>query len=427
MRPAISIDFGAAYTKIAFRKEPDSTAKLLSHEKLRLDEDHVCIPTIAAWREADDRWIFGGDAADVQSGPGIHVFRNWKPILFAPSCKVLDPESSIGRLFYYNLEGGGEWPPIKKLAVKYFEWLLNVMLPGLMDFTSCKDPVLRISIPDFSDDALYSYQMQEILLEAGWESPFVFCEPEPMTNIAGALSQGRNKMVKDETGTVSPDVFEIFSGSGMINYLDYASANENSHGFTMLLIDIGAYTTDFAMITIDGGEGGGLPPSEAHSVPYGIDLLDNLVKHGFTSELKSPEKTALIEKLSATDREAFRRTVYSENRSWSINNLTLGEGSDHLVIEKCINGLGNRIANEIDAFLNRFSVVKVDEVVLTGGGSNIPRIAQRLGDRLVARGVKTIHASSLLNIGGIKTVKLSQQIVRGSSAIGGASVLFGDE
>jgi hypothetical protein len=427
MRPAISIDFGAAYTKIAFRKEPDSTAKLLSHEKLRLDEDHVCIPTIAAWREADDRWIFGGDAADIQSGPGIHVFRNWKPILFAPSTKVLDPESSIGRLFYYNLDGGGEWPPVKKLAVKYFEWLLNVMLPGLMDFSFCKDPVLRISIPDFSDDSLYRYQMQEVLLEAGWESPWVFCEPEPMTNIAGALSQGRNKMMMDEFGTVSPDVSEIFSGSGMIDYIDFISNDESAMGFTMLLVDIGAYTTDFAMITIDGGEGGSLPPSEAHSVPYGIELLDNLVKHGFSSELKAPEKTALIEKLSATDREAFRRTVYSENRSWSINNLTIGEGADREMIEKCINGLANRIAKEIDAFLNRFSVVKVNEVVLTGGGSNIPRITQRLGERLVARGIETLHAATLPNVSGIKTVKLSQQIVRGSSAIGGASVLFGDE
>ncbi|MDF1816123.1 MAG: hypothetical protein P1V20_28235 [Verrucomicrobiales bacterium] len=425
MRPAISIDFGAAYTKIALRREPDSTTQLLTHEKLRLDEGHVCIPTIAAWREADDRWIFGGDAVDIQPGEGVHVFRNWKPVLFAPPGKILDPQSSIGRLFYYNLQDGESenWPPIKKLAVKYFEWLLDVMLPVLIDFSNLKDPVLRISIPDFSeDDSLYSYQMQEILLEAGWESPYVFCEPEPMTNIAGALSQGKNAVSANASGTVTPDVNQIFSGSGMIDYIELASGDDEAPGFTMLLADIGAYTTDFAMITIDGGAEGGLPPSEAHSVPFGIEMLDNLVKHGLPVE-----KTEIIEKLSSTDREAFRRTVYSEGRSWSFNNVTIGEPEDRQIVEKCINGMATRISNEIVNFMDQFAVSKINEVVITGGGSNIPGITRRIVERLSGRGVETFHAATPVDAGPAKSILLNQQVVRGSSAIGGASVLFGDE
>jgi hypothetical protein len=264
--------------------------------------------------------------------------------------------------------------------------------------------------------------MQEILLDAGWESPLVFCEPEPMTNIAGALSQGKNAIVSDESGMIAPDINQIFSGSGMINYIELTSSEENLAGFTMLLVDIGAYTTDLAMVTIDGGAEGGLPPCEAHSVPYGIEMLDNLVRHGLENE-----KSAVIEKLSSTDREAFRRTVYSEDRSWSINQFTIGDVTDRQIVEKCIGGMATRISNEIDKFLGSFGVTKVNEVVLTGGGSNIPRITRRLADRLAEKGVETFHASSLSGMETGRTVQLGQQVVRGSSALGGASVLFGDE
>ena len=421
MRPAISIDFGAAYTKIALRKTPNSTTTLLRHERLRLDEEHVCIPSIAAWRESDDRWIFGADAVDLQTGQGIHVYRNWKPILFSPPTDVLDPESSIGRLFYFHLDGGDDWPPIKKLAVKYFEWLLQVMLPGLLDFNELEDPVLRISLPDFAgEESVYTYQMQEIFLEAGWDSPWVFCEPEPMTNLAGALSQGKNQ-VTEEDGTLIPDIHRIFSGSGMINYLDLTSKKDVEDSFTMLLVDIGAYTSDFAMVTIDATEEGGLPPCEAHSEPYGIEMLDGLVKHGL-----SKEKADIISTLSATDREAFRRTVYTENRSWSINNITIGDGEDREIVEKCIRGMTTRIYNEIDDFMTALGIEKIDEVVFTGGGSNIPRITTRLAERLQEKGVKTFHGFNLPEMS-TRTVQIGQQVVRGSSAIGGASVLFGDE
>ncbi len=178
MRPAISIDFGAAYTKVAVRQEPNSSARLLSHEKLRLDEDHICIPTVAAWRERDDRWIFGGDAAELKSGNGIHVFRNWKPVLFMPPAEALDPQSSLGRLFYYNLEGGVEDGPVRQLAVKYFEWILQVMIPTMIEFKDLKDPVLRVSIPDFQGDTDYDYLIQEIIMEAGWPNARVFCAPQ---------------------------------------------------------------------------------------------------------------------------------------------------------------------------------------------------------------------------------------------------------
>ncbi len=422
MRPAISIDFGAAYTKIAVRENPDSTSRLLSHERLNLDEARICIPTIAAWRERDDRWVFGPDAFDLKSGNGIHVFRNWKPILFAPPGEILDPESSIGRLFYYNLDGGNDnWPPIKKLAVKYFEWLLEVMLPSLLDYRDLDDPVIRISVPDFDGETLYAYQMEEILIEAGWNSPWIFCEPEPMTNLTGALSQGRNTMIDDD-GTIYPDIHAIFSGSGLLDYVNLSSDEEPEGDFNMLLVDIGAYTTDFSLVSVGASSAGGLPPLEAHSEPYGVEMLDALVKHGL-----SPERADVVKRLSATERELFRRTVYSDGRAWTIDGVTIGGASDRVIVDKCVDGMTTRLANEVERFVSTVGVDRIDEVVFTGGGSNIPPVTQKLAEKLAPKGVKKFHSSSLPLDGEFPCIRLGHDIVRASSALGGASVLFGDE
>ena len=424
MRPAISIDFGAAFTKVAFRPEPESTSSLLQHEKLRLDEGHFCIPTIAAWRESDDRWIFGADAVDLKSGEGIHVFRNWKPLLFNPPEESLDPESSIGRLFYYSLDqvGGQARQPLETIAVRYFEWLLEVMLPGLMGYEECEDPILRVSIPDFNGESEFGELMETILAEAGWGTPSITTVPEPLSNLTGALSQGKNQIVLDGRNMM-PDLAAIFSGSGLIDYIELTAKEDGLDPFTLLLIDVGAYTTDFALVSIDASSRGSLPPCEAHSVPFGIEFLDNLVKHGV-----SPEKSEIIAQLSATDREAFRRTVYTEERSWALGDVTIGTDDDEAIVEKCINGLSTRIGNEIERFVERFAIDQINEVVLTGGGTNIPRITRKLADRLAGLGVETVHSSSSVMVvtSGIQNVKLNQEVVRGSSALGGASILFGD-
>ena len=427
MKPAISIDLGAAFTKVAFRKEADSSSILLNHEKLRLDEGHVCIPSIAAWRESDDRWVFGVDAADIQPGEGVHVFRNWKPMLFNPTAEVLDPDSALGRVFHRVLpmgEHGDHRLQVRTVAVKFFEWLREVMLPELLGGAPVEDPVVRICIPDFALETAEADEVERILTDAGWETPWSFCISEPLANLTGALSQGKNSVEQDGQGMLVPNIEDIFSGSELLKFVDSTSVAvpESEDGFTVLLVDIGAYTADSGVVAIDPDSIGYFPLCETHSEPYGIEMLDDLVKDAL-----SEEKSEIITKLTATEREQFRRTVYSEERSWSINNVTFGDGEEAQVIDRCITELTGKISEEIDAFLESHEVSKLSEVVFTGGGSNIPRIVQRLAEKLVDKGVGTYHSAKLTGApGGSKTVEVSQQVVRGSSALGGASVLFGD-
>jgi len=107
--------------------------------------------------------------------------------------------------------------------------------------------------------------------------------------------------------------------------------------------------------------------------------------------------------------------------------MTIGEGGDRQIVEKCINGMATRISNEILKFMQRNEVEAIDEVVFTGGGTNIPRITLGVAESLVDKGVKTFHSSRLPENATVNSVNLNQQVVRGSSALGGASVLFGDE
>ena len=421
MRPAISIDLGAAFTKIAVRKNPDDTSTLIQHEKLRLDDGHVCIPTIAAWRESDDRWVFGIDAADIQSGETVHVFRNWKPMLFNPPADVLDPDSAIGRLFYRSLQLGEEgWQPARIIAVKFFEWLRQEFLPAAGDLEA---PVVRICIPEFALETEQADEVERILTDAGWDTPWSFCLSEPLTNLTGALSQGKNGLMKNEAGESVPDIEQIFKDSELYKFIGSTAEEDNPETFTVLLIDIGAYTADFGVVSIDPNSIGNFPLCETHSEPFGIEMLDSLVKHGLP-----PIKSDAIANLTATERELFRRTVYAEGRSWSINNVTIGDGEEAQIVEKCVNGLSTRIGNEIERFLQRHDVEKISEVVFTGGGTNIPRVVQGLTNRLSGKGVRSFHTGNptIQPAPDSRIVGLHQHVVRGSSALGGASVLFGD-
>ncbi len=423
MRSAISIDLGAAFTKIAFRKEPDDRAELIRHEKLRLDEEHVCIPTIAAWRESDDRWVFGVDAADIKSGEEVHVFRNWKPLLFNPPAEVLDPDSAIGRLFYRSLQmGDNGWQPARIIAVKYFNWLRTEILNSLPGGMNLDEPVVRISVPEFAINGEQADEVERILSDAGWDTPFSFCLPEPLTNLTGALSHGRNRMKQGEDGAPEPDIEHIFSGSELYRFVASTASEEAPGVFTVLLVDIGAYTADFGVVSIDPNNIGNFTLCETHSEPYGIEMLDSLVRHGLP-----PLKSEVIANLTASERELYRRTVYSEERSWSINNVTIGEGEEAQIVDKCINGISTRIGNEIERFLERHDVESLREVIFTGGGTNIPRIVRSISERIAHRGVRSYHSVLTFDPPGeARCVPLNQQVVRGASALGGASVLFGD-
>ncbi len=431
MKPAISIDFGAAYTKVAIRKLPDSPSELLNHTSLDLDPLHVCIPTIAAWSASRDQWVFGAEAADLRSNDDIHVFRNWKKALFETGDRIFDPESQVGSIFYRAPDIEGQSDPKMKartVGMKYFHWLKNELVPTMVgDGSITDDAIMRICIPDFALNSLEASSFDDLLIDAGWKTLSSFCISEPLANLTGALSQGRNYMNTDDDGDLMPDVSQIFAGSDLIKFINsFDSADysgEPPSVYSVLIIDVGAYTADFGLVAIDLESLGYFPLCETNSEPLGISHLDEMVQN----RLPDAKKQA-IRKLSSLDLEKMRRAIYSDETSWEHPEVgNIGAGDEANIIAECIEQLATEIGKSLNAFLDEHESSQVDEVILTGGGNNIPRLVDGLGKQLIGKGAKTFHAANVRDtIGNARAVPLNPQVVRGASAIGGASVLFGD-
>jgi len=402
MKPVISIDFGAAYTKIAVRRKLDSRSCLLTHESLNLDEQHVCIPSIAALRETDGRWLFGVDAVDLSDGNGIYVFKNWKPQLFGSYDEAR-----------YSVE------QVEDAAVEYFRWIRNGLLPSMLG-DEASSAHLRVCVPDFTVNTRASSRFDQLLAKAGWNSEVSFCISEPFANMTGAMSQGYNSVTTDAAGTPVPDLREIFSESEYVNYFKGSKAGEERR-YVVLIIDIGAYTTDLAVVHIGPDAEAYAPMCGTHSIPMGVIKLDDMVKEALPAK-----KRFAIEELSATDRERLRQMVYSRGMMWYVTpDMLVGEGDEFDKINGCVSEFANQIGDAVDKFLEDNETASIQEVVLSGGGNNIPTVVDILGKRLAKRKVLAFHAAvEEAMFESARTIPLNQLVHRGASALGGASVIF---
>ncbi len=406
MHPVVSIDLGAAYTKLAVRRRPTSHTELLAHDLLHLDEQHICIPSVAAWNADSDRWVFGVDAVDLQSGAGIHVYRNWKPHLF--NADGSSPASANGTM-----------PSVPQMAVEYFRWLRETFVPETMGVAVSDDPIARLCVPDFSVGTPQEQRIEAILREAGWRTQTAFCISEPLASLTGALSNGKNCVDLDEAGVPHPLVEEIFAGSEFCNFLRKQPAA--TERYEVLIIDIGAYTADFGLVRLSDEPQNTFPQCHTQSLPLGIFALDEHV-----CETLPEAKAEAIRNLSTTDRERYRQVVYGIGMPWRLTaDLQIGMGPEAKLIAHGIHWLADAIGDALDAFLDQHEVRSVQEVVLSGGGNGIPRMVHRLTERLAPSGVLGYHLALCEEIPGeAHTFPLSQPVIRGASAIGGASVLF---
>ena len=378
MNPSISLDFGAAYTKIAVRDEPSSRSRLLFHEDLSLDPDHVCIPSVAAYRESDGRWEFGADAVDLVEGEGIHVFKNWKPSLFEEREEWIELDPSP-----LSPEDVG-FPDSRVVTEKFFEWLHQNQFPKMMGGEVLEDPLVRISIPEFALHTPEASDFEELVAKVGWDTEGPICFSEPLTNLMGALSQGRNSVQTDDRGRMFPKADEIFAQSDLMAFVEElrrdAEGGEWSGHYVFLLIDVGAFTADYGLVSIDVESHGYFPLCETHSEALGIGKLDRLVQRSL-----SEEKRLQLQRLSARDSERFRRTVYGTGEPWRLGDVVIGDDTDGKTISNCIHAFSDRIGEGVEKFLERFQAGHLDEVIFTGGGSNIPALIDRLGTRLGAQ------------------------------------------
>lgn len=425
MSPSICIDFGASYTKIAYREDPNQPSQLLGYESLSLDPDHVCIPTVAAWRERDDRWVFGIDAADLHSGNGVRVFSNWKPLLFEPA-----PEFRVAE----DIEEDDEWngEPIqgadtphalaRRITQQFFAWLKKDLVPQMLGRPVLDDITLRVAVPEFVMYSPEATDFEGLVTKAGWLSPGIICISEPVSNLIGSLSRGRNKVVPVRNGKSMPAVQEMFTESEFLKFIDDdLDVDREGDQHCILVVDVGNFTTDFGLINIDLEERGFFPLTESHSIALGVSKLEQWVKKLLPQQAKESYSA-----LSVRDRERLRTVVYGQGKSWQMPDGTgIGQGKEGDEIKQAIRAMADQVIEGVEEFLKLNGISHVGEVILTGGGNNMPGLASRLAEHFSTMGIPALHGPAEIAMSQtLRNIPLDQKIVRGASALGGTSVLF---
>ena len=487
LQPMLSIDFGNSYTKVAIRNGRNDQTTPYREKSLIYDGEKICVPTLAA-RVTDAagqvRWHFGTAVSLLTDSPRVRVFRNWKPELFkgvetrlpaekprpfsspAPgsSWKSYSNEhlKDLLNRDCLNAENAAQVQTIleerkkpassaaddadfEEIAVGYFTWLRSFV--GLecaeRNLGAACDIPVRITLPSFGvHEAGARRRLVNILKKAGWSPDEA--QPalaEPIANIFGIATEGRNQTwtpPRLPAGSEFPAYAGMFRDSalfGAIRKHHLGKTGEDRRIYWAMVVDVGGYTTDFAMIGFDlddieeriQGTHQGRPRKADISWPLGVYELDSRVK-----EVLSPANRAgfdkVVSEVDTTRVDRLHRAIYQENRAYAYDTgqAKIGGSVDEMrQIDETVEQFASEVADLAKRFLLLHEYEWIDELILTGGGLNIPKVRDSvcLGLNPLLRGVSHIPADPDETLQG-KCTRLDSTLVRGATAIGGASVIF---
>jgi hypothetical protein len=319
------------------------------------------------------------------------------------------------------------------IAPHYFQWLRQQVLEACSRLATAGlkyDAIpVRLTVPAFAqttDGKLHpgTQVLLDALGRAGWPiHPDHPVSLEPYANAIGVLTKGSNVFQK---GRVR--IGEMFGKSPLITVMKDASHHPV---YRALVIDVGAFTTDFAMLTMTPD---GVNESEPHrffrvaqkSISLGVSDLD-----AHLISVLPKEKSDWLSKASALNWEDLRPAVYTESKGLRVPVLgIIGGPADAEAVASCLTEFAKKLSEETQSFLEscgRAPDGSLEELILSGGGSFIPKIRDSLREAAQASGVTYVktHAADLKRTtGGPPVDKLDERFARGGSALGGASIYF---
>lgn len=417
LKSSLCIDLGAAFTKVAYRESPESTSHLLRHSSLNFDESRFCIPSVAAHNRRTDVWVFGTEPMEYKAGGSVEVFRNWKADLFQQDAggplggSFLEDASpqllEFLRFTYPHLQA-------REVAVRYLRWLHHEMIPEMLGKPISPTVEVQLCVPEFVIQGTLGPLMEQIMAEAGFENTGLYTLSEPKANLVGVLTEGRNVL----TRTGRPSRTGMFGDSHIIGRLSH-------EGEAVLFVDVGAYTTDLALADFSTDSEGSFAHDPSHSTSLGVSLLDKMI----VARL-DPDQRAIFEtQLTPAEWEQIHAVEYGGERhflgevSWvpSQHGQTLPQD----LVQTCLEEFASAISQSVRQFLGmcRYNAVRI--AVLTGGGCNLAHVSHRLARDLAALGITILYAPESTRVPPeLEKHSLNQELVRGSSGIGGASILF---
>ena len=397
--PSLCIDLGASFTKVAYRSDPHATTHLLRQSELP-DDHHFCIPSVAARNKATGAWVFGVEAMDLRSGPRVEVYQNWKADLFQPTEErdvgfdVLDGTTDEVRELLMD-----KHPPLRALDVvaRYLQWLYTEQLPLMFGHTEFRKAQVQLCVPDFVLDDSLSMRLERLLKRIGFRNQGNYTLSEPKANLIGVLTEGQNAL----TQAGAPNLGAMFGDTNVLRTLA-------EPGQAVLIVDVGAFTTDLALAGF-AHSGDGFEDDPSQSVRLGVRRLDDLILEGADSQARARIGG------SAGEREHFHRIAYAHAPSAQVLNREMG--LDPAGVDAVVDRFATSILKAIDDFLTHHGTHELFAAVLTGGGSNIPALANRLAAALATRNLGALHAPASTEAPPtLQRYVLGPELVRGASA-----------
>ncbi len=414
----LSIDLGASYTKIAYRKAcaPKQTGPFEQEARILMVDNSPLIPSLAVrTRNASKPWVFGREAANLNPDRGMEVFQNWKADLFRPRN---DKDSAAAVM----------------VAGKFFEWLRTKLEAARIDLKKCET---RVAMPAFHSSAEKAVFIARCLDLSGWDDPSLILKvTEPHANTIGLFSRGKNAGSRNGAGELLLNYGRMF---GQGNVYVQASREFVLHGtrgnlVTVLVVDIGAFTTDIAALTFD-------VTSPGNEMGDGLSAIrqEESYELGVINELDRPLFDALAQRhgftwsdVSFNDRELLKRALYNGEpyflltRSDGKNvSLELGGPEDTELVTAHASTFAAAVWEKVMAFVE---TEKPARVFLTGGGSLIRPVAAALGTSLSRRQVTLGVVDRGESAGGATEwrswAQTGEGLQRLATALGGASVIL---
>jgi hypothetical protein len=147
--------------------------------------------------------------------------------------------------------------------------------------------------------------------------------------------------------------------------------------------------------------------------------------------LPQTKRDALEDVLADQQRfEAFHRACYGKTHRYALKRATIGgTPSEKKMVADVVQTFAEDAADDAERFLEIHQYEEIDDLILTGGGTLIPKVRDALCARLSRYAPRGLKAHTNYEEGevlpGVKQPhKLPLELARGATAVGGASVYF---
>lgn len=425
----VSVDLGSAYTKIGVREGWNTRAEIVRGLPAAVEgEDNYCIPSVVAHVHTSraNRWLIGRDAASQIPGDGVRIFRNWKASLF------------------HNGNGSGAKNPsvsqneAVNVAVAFFTELRELI--HTRNGVDVRKQPVRVAVPSLVERAAVDNLMCRILDQAGWHHasgrPTVF---EPESNAIGLLSRGKNATWTPPQLSYQPPPGRSLRMQQMLEPgLSSAFRHMRDH-YGVLVTDIGAFTTDFGYVKFDSSfrtDDWNRPQIVQQSVELGIRQLDDAVLN-----VLNPEVSEYFKSRAPVEWERRKRELYAGRPQQIVirgRNMMIGADFEREAIQDAILEFADAVCTAREEFCKANGLYSFDEEAITGGGSALTTLRVSLLRAIQASSRRTHDlwdpkepdAATAAGAGRMtafekeQRVVMNRMLVRGASALGGASVFF---